>query len=64
LATGKLTLEILETEECTNKNCVIIDDICVGGGTFFAIAEKIKPSHLSMIVTHVIFSKGFSGEIF
>jgi ribose-phosphate pyrophosphokinase len=62
LATGKLTLEILEPEECANKNCVIIDDICDGGGTFLAIAEKIKPAHLTLIVTHGIFSKGF-GEL-
>lgn len=59
LSTGKLTLEILEPEECTNRNCVIIDDICDGGGTFLAIAEKIKPAHLTLIVTHGIFSKGF-----
>ena len=60
LSTGKLTLEILEPQECTNRNCVIIDDICDGGGTFLAIAEKIQPAHLTLIVTHGIFSKGFS----
>ncbi len=59
LATGKLTLEVLEPSECENKNCVIVDDICDGGGTFLAIAEKIKPAHLTLIVTHGIFSKGF-----
>ena len=59
LSTGKLTLEILEPHECTNRNCVIIDDICDGGGTFLAIAEKIQPAHLTLIVTHGIFSKGF-----
>lgn len=59
LATGKLTLEILQPEECRNRNCVIIDDICDGGGTFLAIAEKIQPAHLTLIVTHGIFSKGF-----
>jgi ribose-phosphate pyrophosphokinase len=59
LATGKLTLEVLEPEQCAGKNCVIIDDICDGGGTFLAIAEKIKPAHLTLIVTHGIFSKGF-----
>lgn len=59
LATGKLTLEVLEPEECAGKNCVIIDDLCDGGGTFLAIAEKIKPAHLTLIVTHGIFSKGF-----
>jgi ribose-phosphate pyrophosphokinase len=60
LATGKLTLEVLEPEECTNRNCVIIDDICDGGATFLAIAEKIKPAHLTLIVSHGIFSKGFT----
>ncbi len=59
LASGKLTLEVLEPAECENKNCVIVDDICDGGGTFLAIAEKIKPAHLTLIVTHGIFSKGF-----
>lgn len=60
LASGKLTLEVLEPEACTNRNCVIIDDICDGGGTFLAIAEKIKPAHLTLIATHGIFSKGFT----
>lgn len=60
LATGKLTLEVLEPQECENRNCVIIDDICDGGATFLAIAEKIKAKHLTLIVSHGIFSKGFS----
>ncbi|MCW3092219.1 MAG: hypothetical protein JWP81_3288 [Ferruginibacter sp.] len=60
LSNGNLTLEVLEPEECAGKNCVIIDDLCDGGGTFLAIAEKIKPAHLTLIVTHGIFSKGFS----
>jgi ribose-phosphate pyrophosphokinase len=59
LATGKISLEILEPQECAGRNCVIIDDICDGGGTFLAIAEKIQPAHLTLIVTHGIFSKGF-----
>ncbi len=59
LSTGKLTLKVLEAERCMGKNCVIIDDICDGGATFLAIAEQIKPSHLTLIVTHGIFSKGF-----
>lgn len=59
LATGKLTLEVLEPNECVNRNCVIIDDLCDGGATFLAIAEQIQPAHLTLIVTHGIFSKGF-----
>lgn len=60
VATGELTLEVLEPEQCADRNCVIIDDICDGGATFLAIAEKIKPAHLTLIVTHGIFSKGLA----
>ena len=60
LTTGDLTLEVLEPQECTDRNCVIIDDICDGGATFLAIAGQIKPKHLTLVVTHGIFSKGFT----
>jgi ribose-phosphate pyrophosphokinase len=60
LATGKIFLEVLEPERCLNRNCVIVDDICDGGGTFLAIAEQVRSAHLTLIVTHGIFSKGFS----
>jgi ribose-phosphate pyrophosphokinase len=60
LSTGNISLEVIEPERCLDKNCVIIDDICDGGGTFMAIAEQIKPKHLTLIVTHGIFSKGFA----
>lgn len=59
LSTGQLTLEVLEPGQCNNRNCVIVDDICDGGATFLAIAEIIQPKHLTLIVTHGIFSKGF-----
>jgi ribose-phosphate pyrophosphokinase len=59
LSTGKLTLRVLEAERCTGKNCLIVDDICDGGATFLAIADQIQPAHLTLIVTHGIFSKGF-----
>lgn len=58
LSNGKITLKVLEPEKCMYRNCVIIDDICDGGGTFMAIASQIKPKHLTLIVTHGIFSKG------
>jgi ribose-phosphate pyrophosphokinase len=60
LSSGKLTLEVNNPDKCENRNCVIIDDICDGGATFLAIANQIKPKHLTLIVTHGIFSKGFS----
>lgn len=58
LSNGKITLKVLEPERCEGRNCVIIDDICDGGGTFLAIANQIEPAHLTLIVTHGIFSKG------
>ena len=60
LSTGQITLEVIDPQKCLDKNCVIIDDLCDGGGTFLAIAGQIKPAHLTLIVTHGIFSKGFA----
>lgn len=60
LQTGDLALRVLEPEKCEGKNCVIVDDLCDGGATFIAIAEQIKPLHLTLIVSHGIFSKGFT----
>ena len=59
LNTGRVSLRVLNPEKCTGRNCVIIDDICDGGATFLAIAEQIEPAHLTLIVSHGIFSKGF-----
>ncbi len=60
LSNGKLTLSVLEPDKCQNRNCVIIDDLCDGGGTFLAIASQIKPKRLTLIVTHGLFTNGFS----
>lgn len=57
LSNGEITLKVLEPEKCAMRNCVIIDDICDGGATFVKIAEQIKPAHLTLIVSHGIFSK-------
>lgn len=43
-------------------DCVIVDDICDGGGTFLGLAEELKNKNagdLYLIVSHGIFSKGF-----
>lgn len=60
LATGRITLKVLEPEKCKDRNCVVIDDLCDGGGTFLGIASQIQPRNLSLIVTHGLFTKGFS----
>ena len=58
MANGNITLTVLDPEKCKGRNCVIIDDLCDGGGTFLSIASQIDPAHLTLIVTHGIFSKG------
>lgn len=60
LTTGKITLKVNNPEACKDRNCIIIDDICDGGGTFMAIADQIEPKHLTLMVSHGIFSKGFT----
>lgn len=60
LTNGKISLQVMEAEKCYKRNCVIIDDLCDGGGTFLAIAQQIQPAHLTLIVTHGVFSKGFT----
>jgi len=58
--TGELTIAINYTD-WSGKKCIIIDDICDGGGTFIAIAKKLKDcgaSEVLLYVTHGVFSKG------
>lgn len=59
LSNGHITLKVQEPEKCKGRNCIIIDDLCDGGGTFLAIANQIQPAHLTLMVTHGIFSKDF-----
>lgn len=65
-ADGKLTLTKIPLTEIdyVGKTFVIIDDICDGGATFINIAKAIKrydlPNKIYLIVTHGIFSKGFT----
>jgi len=64
---GKLTKTVVpydKTLGTTDKDLIIIDDICDGGATFINIAKTIKESEMFygkiyLIVTHGIFSKGF-----
>lgn len=61
LSNGNLTISVLEPEKCKGRNCLIVDDICDGGGTFVGIANQIDPKHLTLIVSHGIFSRGIMG---
>lgn len=48
-------------DDLNGKDCVIVDDICDGGGTFIGLANELKLKNagdLYLIVSHGIFSKG------
>ena len=57
--TGFISNTTLDGEP-THKTCVIVDDICDGGGTFLALGKTLKEQYEKCIlmVTHGIFSKG------
>ena len=61
--TGKITGFEYEPIE-DGSDCLIIDDICDGGGTFIGLAKFIKENFnvatVSVFTTHGIYSKGFS----
>lgn len=60
--TGKLSGFKVYSEDLQGKNCLIVDDICDGGGTFIGLAEELKnknAGNLYLAVSHGIFNKGF-----
>lgn len=60
--TGKLSGFKVYADELAGKNCLIVDDICDGGGTFIGLAQELKNKNagkLYLAVSHGIFSKGF-----
>lgn len=62
LTTGKLTGFEIFKDDLKGASCVIVDDICDGGGTFIGLAEELKAKNagnLYLVVTHGIFSQGF-----
>lgn len=59
--TGKLSGFTVYADDLQGKTCVIVDDICDGGGTFLGLAKELKKKNagdLILVVTHGIFSKG------
>lgn len=60
--TGALTGFKVYSEDLEGKDCLIVDDICDGGGTFIGLAKELKlknAGNLFLVVSHGIFSKGF-----
>lgn len=62
ITTGKIkSITMLDCEKAKGKNCLVVDDICDGGGTFLPIADQLRgagASRVDLYVTHGIFSKG------
>lgn len=62
VSTGSLNGFEVYKDDLGKRDCIIVDDICDGGGTFIGLAEELKKKNagdLYLIVTHGIFSKGF-----
>jgi ribose-phosphate pyrophosphokinase len=63
LLSGSISGFEVYSDDLGGKDCVIVDDICDGGGTFVGLAKELKKKNagnLYLIVSHGIFSKGFS----
>lgn len=61
VSTGTLTGCEVYAEDLKGKTCVVVDDICDGGGTFLGLAKELKRKNagrLILIVTHGIFGNG------
>ncbi len=60
LQTGKLSGFEVYADDCSG-DCLIIDDICDGGGTFIGLANVLKArgaTNIDLFVSHGIFSQG------
>ena len=60
--TGELAGFEVFADDLKGDDCVIVDDICDGGRTFFGIAQELKKKNagdIYLCVTHGIFSYGF-----
>lgn len=60
--TGEITDFVVYAGDLKGKNCLIVDDICDGGGTFIGLANELMKKNagkLYLAVSHGIFSQGF-----
>lgn len=68
-ATGKLSGFAVLADDLAGRPCIIVDDICDGGGTFLGLANELRAKNagpLTLAVTHGLFTKGIQalGEYF
>jgi len=62
IETGAIEDFNVYADDLEGKDCIIVDDICDGGGTFLGLGEALKrkgAGNLYLIVSHGIFSKGY-----
>ena len=63
--TGRLSVFEVPERDLGGAPCVIVDDICDGGGTFIGLAKALAARNagpLTLAVTHGLFTKG-TGEL-
>src|SRR5690606_20401798 len=61
VSTGNISGFEVYSDDLQGRDCIIVDDICDGGGTFIGLAQELEKKNagsLYLIVTHGIFSKG------
>lgn len=60
--TGKLScFQVLDVGALKGRKCLIVDDLCDGGGTFIGLVDALRlkgAERIGLYVTHGIFSKG------
>jgi len=64
--TGKIESFEVHSPDLTGKTCVIVDDICSGGGTFIGLAKELKElgcHDIYLIVTHGEFGRDVSSTL-
>ena len=60
-STGRLSRFAIPEVDLAGRPCVIVDDICDGGGTFLGLAKELRNANagpLRLGVTHGLFTKG------
>lgn len=59
--TRKLSRFKVYADDLQGRDCLVVDDLCDGGGTFIGLAKELKAKNagkLYLAVSHGIFSKG------
>ena len=59
--TGKLSSFHVYEDDLAGKTCIVVDDICDGGGTFLGLGEQLNlkgAGEMKIIASHGIFPRG------